>query len=373
MNVTLSGGTFGDDSDHVTYELGAVSVGQLIVVGASMYTGGNDPFIEADCIQSAGTATLEAFTLDRLDGGDNNGTDASYTFTGIWSARVLVAGDLEVTVQGAWANSWLLNGAIAVSGTWDVAANRRSGAPIGAFDPANDITSMSSGNVTTDGAALLFGALGISNETATAITRDAAFTDIYTEDGEHMNGGFMYRIVGGPTTDAASWTFPALSGGAWNGASASLVAYKEMGASTTKDLAAGAAAAAAAAANAAVAKILGALAHAQATATAAAAAIAKTLGGAAAGQASATGQLLTGTLTTPALKNNTGTLLANEVGATVHVYALGGALVVTKTAQTTNAAGVMTINDAAIAAGTTYRVVVVLASGAEGMDKLVAS
>ena len=50
--------------------------------------------------------------------------------------------------------------------------------------------------------------------------------------------------------------------------------------------------------------------------------------------------------------------------------ALAGGLVVTKAAQTSNAAGVMTITDAAIVPATQYRIVVVLASGAEGLAKL---
>jgi hypothetical protein len=82
----------------------------------------------------------------------------------------------------------------------------------------------------------------------------------------------------------------------------------------------------------------------------------------------------TPTLTTPVLKNNTGTVLANETGATVCVYNVTtGALVVKKTGQTTNGSGVMTITDAAIAAATEYRVVISLASGAEGMDRITAT
>jgi len=77
-------------------------------------------------------------------------------------------------------------------------------------------------------------------------------------------------------------------------------------------------------------------------------------------------------LTLPALKNNTGTVLASETGATAYVYATTGAHVVTKTGQTTDVSGVMTITDAALVAATQYRVVVVLASGAEGMDKVTA-
>lgn len=80
-----------------------------------------------------------------------------------------------------------------------------------------------------------------------------------------------------------------------------------------------------------------------------------------------------GVLTLPVLKNNTGTVLASETGATVHVYATTGAHVVTKTGQTTNGSGVMSITDPLIVASTQYRVVIVLASGAEGMDKVTAA
>lgn len=89
---------------------------------------------------------------------------------------------------------------------------------------------------------------------------------------------------------------------------------------------------------------------------------------------SATGDTSQGTLTLPVLKNNTGTILANETGATVHVYEVStGNKVVTKTAQTTNGSGVMSVTDALIVAATQYRVVVVLGSGAEGLDKVTAA
>lgn len=88
----------------------------------------------------------------------------------------------------------------------------------------------------------------------------------------------------------------------------------------------------------------------------------------------ATGDTSNGVLTTPALKNNTGTLLVNETGIAAYIYTPStGALVVAKTGQTTNASGVMTITDSLIVAGTQYRVVIVLGSGAEGMDKLTAT
>lgn len=154
---------------------------------------------------------------------------------------------------------------------------------------------------------------------------------------------------------------------------AHLAIFKETGGGTTQDLAGAAAGQATATGAAAVGKPLGGAATGVAAATANLAKTA-TLAGSAQGQVSATGQLQGGaTITTPPLKNNTGTVLASEAGATVHVYTLAGALVVTKTGQTTNGSGVMAINDALLNGGTTYRVVFVLASGAEGMDKLAAA
>ena len=79
-------------------------------------------------------------------------------------------------------------------------------------------------------------------------------------------------------------------------------------------------------------------------------------------------------ITLPVLKNNTGTLLADVVGATVHVYAVAtGNKVVTKTGQASNASAVMAITDPALVAGTEYRCVIVLASGAEGLQKATAA
>lgn len=89
--------------------------------------------------------------------------------------------------------------------------------------------------------------------------------------------------------------------------------------------------------------------------------------------AASTGNVRNPRLVIGPLKNNTGTLLASETGATVYVYQTSGAHVVTKTSQTTDGSAIMTVSDAAMAAGTTYRFVIVLSGGAEGMDKLAAA
>ncbi len=81
-----------------------------------------------------------------------------------------------------------------------------------------------------------------------------------------------------------------------------------------------------------------------------------------------------GTITSPTLKNNTGTVLSGLSGITVYVHnPTTGALVVKLTGQTTNGSGVLTCSDASIVAATAYRVIVVLGTGAEGMDTVTAS
>lgn len=70
-----------------------------------------------------------------------------------------------------------------------------------------------------------------------------------------------------------------------------------------------------------------------------------------------------GIITTPVLKNNTGTILASETGVIVNVYDSGtGALVVQKTGQVSDGSGVVTISSPLIYAGTSYAYEVVLAS-----------
>ena len=72
--------------------------------------------------------------------------------------------------------------------------------------------------------------------------------------------------------------------------------------------------------------------------------------------ATATGTTVgNGTITTPVLKNNTGTVLANIGGWSVNVYDVSsGELVVQKTGLSTNASGILTIVDVSIVPGNNY-------------------
>ena len=86
--------------------------------------------------------------------------------------------------------------------------------------------------------------------------------------------------------------------------------------------------------------------------------------------------VVAGTITLPACRQwETGNLRLNESGVTVIVNNLTtGALVVKKTGLTTHATtGICVVNDAAIVAGTPYRVTQILADGNEGTWKYTAS
>jgi hypothetical protein len=77
-------------------------------------------------------------------------------------------------------------------------------------------------------------------------------------------------------------------------------------------------------------------------------------------------------LTLGPLKNNTGTLLSSQSSITVYVYTLAGALVTTKTGQSTDGSGIISFTDSAMTASTMYRAVIVMSGGAEGMIKATA-
>lgn len=62
-----------------------------------------------------------------------------------------------------------------------------------------------------------------------------------------------------------------------------------------------------------------------------------------------------GVITTPVLKNNTGTILASVSGVVANIYhSTTGALVVRKTGLSSNGSGIVTISDALLIPGTSY-------------------
>ena len=70
-----------------------------------------------------------------------------------------------------------------------------------------------------------------------------------------------------------------------------------------------------------------------------------------------------GVITTPVLKNNTGSILSNETGVVVNVYSITtGALIVRKTGLTSDVNGIVTITDPLLVYPTSYAYEVVLAT-----------
>lgn len=206
MTIThvQSTGTFADNVTSVALAYGSnITTADLLKIGVSAYKPSNDAFVVGDISKSAGTATLDSFTLDR--GHNQNPAGSDYNNVAIYSALVTGTGSCTITVGGAPAGSYFLIAVaeFSTSLTWDAtrleavnSADSSSGAP-------------DSGNVTSADDALFFGALGVYTGSATTVTPDGAFTEIYeSQSAAHQIGSFIYRIVTTGTTDAASWTAP---------------------------------------------------------------------------------------------------------------------------------------------------------------------
>lgn len=92
-------------------------------------------------------------------------------------------------------------------------------------------------------------------------------------------------------------------------------------------------------------------------------------GSAALGDITASGSLAfgIGTITTPVLKNNTGTILTSVTGIVANVYhPTTGVLIVRKTGLTSNGSGIVVITDGLISAGTTYAYEIDLSATSQG-------
>src|SRR6476620_11075225 len=74
-----------------------VAVGNLIIGIGMKFTPSTDDFIGSDCTQSAGTATLSGFALDKVI---NRTNGSAFVVTGIYSALVTGAGSLTVQMGG---------------------------------------------------------------------------------------------------------------------------------------------------------------------------------------------------------------------------------------------------------------------------------
>jgi len=149
--------------------------------------------------KTAGTATISAVQVDAVQ---QNGSISA--FIKVWSFLVTGAGSLTVTFTADAGGSWSWLTMTEFSGSWDASRVEDTSTSGGSYYGS----APSSGNVTSVGAALLFGAtmFYVSTGYATS-TPDAAWTELGEEGSvDHMTGAVAYRTVATGTTDSADWT-----------------------------------------------------------------------------------------------------------------------------------------------------------------------
>lgn len=183
-----------------------VTAGNLIVIVGMRYNNLADPYVEADCTQSAGTATLGTIALHLQTevslGGNNHDV-------GIWSVPVTGTGSCTMQIAGGNVGNFpdIGIGEFSASGGWSSTAATR----LEDTNNGNNTTGApSSGDGTSAGEALFIGALAVDTGGSVTITEDGAFTVIYEQEAgaSFETGSAIYQIVSSGTTDAASWSAP---------------------------------------------------------------------------------------------------------------------------------------------------------------------
>jgi len=214
--------------------VGSVTAGQLVTWQLNYWSDvGEDTLVAGDLTQTAGTATLGTISLDRLDSDPVGG--GTYLHTAIYSAIVTGSGTLTLTQAGMNAGSYGLVFSEAFNGTWD--GSRVEDAD-GATSATDNLTSFATPTVTSAAAAVFVAVLSwnTGGTGAGLAVDDGAWTDIgVSNDGvNYVPGAASYRIVATGTTDSAGWT-GTQDGASYNGASASVVVYKEAAPSVSVD------------------------------------------------------------------------------------------------------------------------------------------
>jgi hypothetical protein len=192
------GGTLGNSVNEIDYVFPVdVTAGNLVVVGCSKF--GTGVFTAANCAQFAGTATLEAFTLD-------SSIDVGSKHSAVYSARVTGSGSLTVRVSFPGGPSFPTIGCdeFACTTGWGAAASRVESvsAASAVGNPVID-----SGNAASAGAALFYGTCEMSNGLPASLTIAAAYTEVFQNI--VAAGGFGsqgFRITPAALVDAITWT-----------------------------------------------------------------------------------------------------------------------------------------------------------------------
>jgi hypothetical protein len=177
---------------------GDVTNGNLLTFEVARYTGAvSDPIVVGDMTKTAGTATIGTIVLDKTI---EVATDAANIINvAIFSVLVTGTGSCTLTVTGNAGEFWWGN-----ISEWSGLPG-----PRGETNSNNgNSTAVDSGNVSTNGAALILGLMGCSTGANITITEDGAFTLLNEQElgATTQTGSSIYRLVATGTTDSASWT-----------------------------------------------------------------------------------------------------------------------------------------------------------------------
>ncbi len=234
MTITasgLAGFTLWDAATSVVRSVGTVTSGRRVRVGVWYWSeAGDDPLSASDLTKTAGTATIGTITLDRQAGGDVGGS--IHLRTAVFSVPITGNGTLTLTLAGLTSGSYGGIGTeeFAASGGW----NDTPEATNGQFTATGSLTTYNSGNATSAGGALFFGALCWNTGAAAGLALSNAppwvSVGIESDASSHEPGAVGYRIATTGVTDAATWT-GSMTGDAFAGAAACVVVYKEAAAS----------------------------------------------------------------------------------------------------------------------------------------------
>lgn len=196
---------------------GSVTSGNLLVLTmARGSAGGSDPMAVGDISQSAGTATLGSFQLDR--GHEQAIGGSNYQNVAIYSVPVTGTGSCTLSVGGG-----------AGADYWGVAVQEYSGADTSASrvnavnSGVGTSTTVVSGTAATGGDGLLVGAATLWGSSSISITPQAAWAQVAEEEDGSLWQMFASadQSVASDTTDEAEWTL-----GSSLQFAAAVVAYK---------------------------------------------------------------------------------------------------------------------------------------------------
>lgn len=225
---TQEGGAAVDSSATASRAFGSnVAVGNLIVVSVDRFiaAGATDPFVAGDCIQSAGTATLDAITLDVQFTQDAGA--AEFIQSAVWSCVVTGAGSCTMQVSGAAGDFWTIASGEYSGSAWD---STRVETTKSAGSATDNATPGSTGSATSAGGALFYGVIALATSGAETITHDGTYALLFEEENGalHEVGSHIRRIVSSGTTIDANWTLSANH----RGYAAALAVYKEVAAAS---------------------------------------------------------------------------------------------------------------------------------------------